>query len=72
VLAYLRRGQNEAVLVVLNMSGSVQQVSFDLTQQGFSQAKVKTLLTTLSTPPKGRLGKVSLEPFSVYIARLSK
>jgi len=72
VLSYLRRFKNEAVLVVLNMSGSAQQVSFDLAQPGFSGAKVKTLLTTLSAPPKGRLDKLSMEPFSVYIARLSK
>lgn len=72
MLSYLRHGGNQTVLVVLNMSGSVQQVNFDLTQQGFAPAKVKPLLTTLRNPPKGRLGKVSLEPFSVYVARLSK
>jgi alpha-glucosidase len=72
VLSFLRRDNNEAVLVVLNMSGSVQQVSFDLTQAGFSGARMKTLLTTLSTAPKERLDKVSLQPFSVYIAKLTK
>jgi len=72
VLSFLRRDQNEAVLVVLNMSGSTQQVSFDLAQAGFAAAKVKTLLTTLDTAPRGRLDKVSLEPFAVYIAKLTK
>jgi alpha-glucosidase len=72
VLSYLRRYQNEAVLVALNMSGSTQTVNFDLAQPGFSRARVKVLLTTLPLPPNARLEKASLEPFSVYIARLSK
>lgn len=72
VLSYLRRYQNEAVLVALNMSGSIEAVNFDWTQLGFSRARVKVLLTTLHTLPSARLDKVSLEPYSVYIARLSK
>ena len=72
VLSYLRRYQNEAVLVALNMSASVQEINFDLTKQGFSQARMKVLLTTLNSPPKAGGDKVSLEPFSVYLARLSK
>src|SRR6202522_3902745 len=35
VLSYLRRYKNETVLVVLNMSHSKQQISFDLSAQGF-------------------------------------
>ncbi len=72
VLSYLRRYRNEAVLVALNMSGSMQTVNFDLTQLGFSRARVKVLLTTLQSPPNARLEKVSLEPFSVYMVRFSK
>jgi len=72
VLSYLRRYQNEAVLVALNMSASPQAVNFDLTQQGFSDARVKVLLTTPNSLPKARPQAVSLEPFSVYVARLSK
>jgi alpha-glucosidase len=72
VLSYLRRYQNEAVLVALNMSASIQVVNFDLTQQGFSQARVKVLLTTPNSLPKAGPQKISLEPFSVYVARLSK
>ncbi len=36
VMSYLRRYQDEAVLVVLNMSAEPQKVSFDLASQGFS------------------------------------
>jgi len=72
VLSYLRRYQNEAVLVALNMSASVQEINFDLTKQGFSRARKKVLLTTLTSPPKAGGDRVSLEPFAVYVARLSK
>ncbi len=72
VLAYLRRYKKEAVLVVLNMSGTAQQVSFDLSAEGFSSAKAKTLLTTSTSAPSGRLDQVRLEPFAVYIAQVSR
>jgi alpha-glucosidase len=73
VLSYLRRYKNQAVLVVLNMSGTVQRVSFDLAPQGFASAKASTLLTTLTTPPQpGALSQISMEPFAVYIAELAK
>ncbi|MGB8112133.1 MAG: alpha-glucosidase [Candidatus Sulfotelmatobacter sp.] len=70
VLAYLRRYKKEAVLVVLNMSGTVQHVSFNLFAEGFSSAKAKALLTTSSPVPGGRLDQVVLEPFAVYIAQV--
>jgi alpha-glucosidase len=72
VLSYLRRYKNEAVLVVLNMSNAKQQISFDLSVEGLPSAKATSLLTTLAAPPVGQLGQISLEPFAVYIARLSR
>ncbi|MGA7295476.1 MAG: alpha-glucosidase [Terriglobales bacterium] len=72
VLSYLRRYKNQAVLVVLNMSNAKQQMSFNLSAEGFPAAKTTPLLTTLAAPPSGRLSKVDLEPFSVYIARISR
>jgi len=73
VVSYLRRYKNQAVLVVLNMSGTEQKVSFDLAKQGFSGGKATTLLTTLSAHPKEvSLSGVSLEPFAVYIAKVAK
>ena len=72
VLSYLRRYQNEVVLVALNMSASMQEISLDLTKQGLSRARMKVLLTTLSSPTKAGRDKMSLEPFAVYVARLSK
>jgi len=73
VVSYLRRYKNQAVLVVLNMSGTNQKVSFDLAKQGFSGSKATTLLTTLSSHPQEvQLSDVSLEPFAVYIAKVVK
>jgi len=71
VLSYLRRYKDEAVLVVLNMSGSAQKVSLDLGAQGFPAAKVSTLL---STPGQqgNKISELSLAPFAVYIAEVSK
>ncbi|MGA9039359.1 MAG: alpha-glucosidase [Terriglobales bacterium] len=71
VLSYLRRYKNEAVLVVLNMSATPQQISFNLAENGFSSAKATTLLTTSAIPASGKLDQVTLEPFQVYIARVS-
>jgi Maltogenic Amylase, C-terminal domain len=73
VLSYLRRYKNDAVLVVLNMSGTEQQVSFDLKPQGFSSQKATTLLTTDSQQAKEiNPSQLPLKPFAVYIAAISK
>jgi glycosidase len=72
VLSYLRRYKNEAVLVVLNMSNARLRISFDLSAEGFASAKTTPLLTTLAAPPAGRLDQVALDPFAVYIARISR
>jgi len=71
VLSYLRRYKNEAVLVVLNMSATTQQVGFNLGEQGVPSPKPTTLLTTLIAAPGGKLDQVALDPFGVYIARVS-
>jgi glycosidase len=72
VLSYLRSYKNETVLVVLNMSATPQQVSFNLSEHGFSAAKATTLLTTSAPAPSGQLDQVALQPFAVYIARVSQ
>ena len=72
VLAYLRRYQDEAVLVVLNMSRSRQHVSINLAAEGFSSATVKTLLTTSAASPSVQLDRIVLKPFAVYIGQVSR
>jgi alpha-glucosidase len=72
VLSYLRRYKNEAVLVVLNMSGKAQLVGFNLSEQGIFSATAKTLLTTSASASSSQLDQVALDPFEVYIARVSQ
>ncbi len=72
VLSYLRRYKNEAVLVVLNMSDKKQQVGFGLAAQGFASAKATTLLTTQDAASIHGVERIDLEPFAVYIARISR
>ena len=73
VIAYLRKQEGKAVLVVLNMSGAAHESTVDLAAQGFSNDKVHEVV---STAGKAQLGKgplkVSLEPFGVYMAEVSK
>jgi alpha-glucosidase len=73
VMSYLRRYQDEAVLVVLNMSPEPQKASFNLAPQGFSSSEAKTLLTTMpAMQGSASLADMSLAPFSVYIGEVTK
>jgi alpha-glucosidase len=73
VLSYLRRYKDEAVLVVLNMSSSPQNVSFDLQPQGLTASNATTLLTTgKANRGSASLRAISLEPFGVYIGKIEK
>jgi alpha-glucosidase len=73
ILSYLRRYKDEAVIVVLNMSGKKQVASFDLGSQGFSSPSAETLVTTFKVDPQPvSLSSVSLAPFSVYIGKIRK
>ena len=73
VLSYLRRYKDEAVLVVLNMSSSPQQVSFNLQPVGITASSAKTLVTSgKANRDSASLKSISLEPFSVYIGEIDK
>ena len=73
VLSYLRRYKDQAVLVVLNMSGQKHKAAFDLASQGFTGTKVSTMLTTVKTSPKEvSVSSITLEPFGVYIGKIVK
>ena len=71
VISYLRRYKNEAVLVALNMSNTPHTVKFDFAREGFATNKSTILLTTITPEPTGTT-EVSLPPFGVYIAMLTK
>jgi alpha-glucosidase len=72
VYSYLRRYKGQAVLVVLNMSENPQNVSFDLSKQGFKAGEAKTLLSTINGGPTQKLAGVSLPPYTVYIGEVTK
>ena len=73
VLAYLRSFEGKAVLVVLNMSGAAHESILDLAAHGLSNEKVREVLSTASSAQKGKAPlKVSLQPFGVYMAEVSR
>jgi len=72
VLSYLRQSGDETILVVLNMSATKQQPSFALSKQGFATAKSKTLAKNVATAPDGELKTVTLEPYGVYIGKITR
>jgi len=73
VLSYLRKNKDGAVLVILNMAGSAQEPVFDLSAQGFANAKVKHLLSSGTATKDGKSPlRLKLEPFGVYIAEVGK
>ena len=72
VLSYLRQSAKETILVVLNMSATRQQPNFDLTKQGFAAANSKTLAKNAAARPDGELKTVTLEPYGVYLGKITK
>jgi alpha-glucosidase len=72
VLSYLRRYKDEAVLVVLNMSATAQPISLNLSAEGFQSRKMTTLLSTSASAQTGKGEQLLTDPFSVYIARVSR
>jgi len=72
VMSYLRQYKENTVLVVLNMSSTKQQPSFDLAAQGFAGVHATTLLQNGAAAPEGEFKTVSLRPYGVYVAKLSK
>ena len=71
-LAYLRRYKDEAILVVLNMSAADQKVRFDLSSLGFASPKLSVLLTSFHKPLTGMSDALPMEPYSVFIAKITK
>jgi len=72
VMSFLRQYKESAIIVVLNMSATKQQPSFDLAAQGLAGAQATALLQNGATPAQGAFKTVSLAPYGVYIAKLSK
>jgi alpha-glucosidase len=70
VMSYLRSYKGKTVLVALNMSASPQKATFDLADKGLTSAGLKTLVATPQSSAKG--SEVTLEPFGVFIAEITK
>ena len=58
-------------LVVLNMSATKQQPSFDLSKQGLTMVKSQTLAKNAASAPDGELKRVTLEAYGVYIGKIT-
>ena len=71
VLSFLRRFNNEAVLVVLNMSATAQKITLDLAPQGFAAASHAVLLTNGSGATRSQGADINVEPFTAYIEKLT-
>jgi alpha-glucosidase len=71
VLTYLRRYKDEAILVMLNMSATDQNVQLDPASLGFPAPKVSVLLTNFHKPLPPASGSIPMEPYSVFIAKIT-
>src|SRR6267143_2698787 len=72
VLTYVRRYKEETILVMLNMSGNDQQVVLDFSALGFAMPKVSVMLTSFHKPLPGMAAELPMEPYSAFIARITK
>jgi alpha-glucosidase len=72
VYTYVRRYKDEAVLVVLNMSASEHKVRFDLSPLGFASPKLSVLATTFHQAPTGMADALTMEPYSTFIAKITR
>jgi glycosidase len=71
VLAYLRKSNHAAVIVVINMSASPRNLDFDLSSQGLNASAARTLMTTQSSlKSTSSVQHLQLDPFAVCIAEV--
>jgi len=70
VLAYLRKSENSSALVVLNLSGTPQRVTFDLTNQNIKSSSASPLLSTNKAGSAVDLKQMNIEPFGVFIGEV--
>ena len=71
VLSYLRKDNNEAILVLLNMSNTPQKIKLNLAPQGFVSPKLTVLLSTFQQPTSAApADAVDLPPFGALITKI--
>ena len=72
VLSYLRKDNNEAILVLLNMSNTPQKIKLNLAPQGFVSPKLTVLLSTFQQPTSAApADAVDLPPFGALITKIT-
>ena len=71
-MSFLRQYNDNAVIVILNMSATKQQPGFDLAAQGLAGRQATALLQNGATVAQGVFKTVTLAPYGVYIAKLSR
>jgi hypothetical protein len=54
------------------MSGTDQQVGLDLSSMGFAMPRVSVLLTNFHKPLPPASGYIPMEPYSAFIAKITK
>ena len=73
VLAYLRKDKDQAIVVMLNMSNTPQNIKLTLAPQGYPSPKLSILLSTSQLPTSAATAdSVDLPPFGAVIAKVSK
>ena len=72
VLAYLRQSGDETILVALNMSGAAQTVRVNLGAAGFEAPKYSSLIKDLHSGAAKSANEIALEPFGVFVAKVTK
>ncbi len=72
VLTYVRRYKDETILVMLNMSAKDQQVGLDFSAMGYAMPRVSVLLTSFHKPLPPASSSVPMEPYSAFIAKITK
>ncbi len=71
VLSWLRKSPGgEAVVVACNFTAQPQTVSFDLSAQGISGDRVKTLMKSPGEADTHTLRHIALGPYGVYIGKV--
>ena len=72
VLSYLRKDNNEAILVLLNMSNTPQKIKLNLAPQDFVSPKLTVLLSTFQQPTSAApADAVDLPPFGALITKIT-
>jgi alpha-glucosidase len=73
VLSYLRKDDNEAILVLLNMSNTPHKVKLNLEPVGYTSPKLSVLLSTFQqSASAGTAEALELPPFGALIAKVAK